>query len=103
MADDLGKDIKSLRVDGGASANDFLLQFQADIMDCDVYRPVCIETTSLGAAYLAGLATGFWSSKDDIDDNWQIDRIFRQHMEDERRETLLKGWSEAVQRTMTRN
>ena len=66
MAEDLGEGIKALKVDGGAAANDFLLQFQADIMDSDVYRPDSIETTSLGAAYLAGLATGFWNSEDDI-------------------------------------
>ncbi len=103
MAEDLGEGIKALKVDGGAAANDFLLQFQADIMDSDVYRPDCIETTSLGAAYLAGLATGFWNSEDDIDDNWQMDRIFRSRMEEERREKLLKGWHEAVERTLTRN
>ena len=101
MAEDLGKDIQALRVDGGASANNFLLQFQADIMGSEVYRPVCIETTSLGAAYLAGLATGFWKSEDDIDDNWQIDKIFKCRMDADRRETLLKGWHEAVERTLT--
>ena len=103
MAEDLGEGIKALKVDGGAAANDFLLQFQADIMDSDVYRPDCIETTSLGAAYLAGLATGFWNSEDDIDDNWQVDRIFKPRMEEEKREELLKGWHEAVKRTLTRN
>ena len=103
MAEDLGEGIKALQVDGGAAANDFLLQFQADIMDSDVYRPDCIETTSLGAAYLAGLATGFWNSEDDIDDNWQVDRIFKSRMEEEKREELLKGWHEAVKRTLTRN
>ena len=103
MAEDLGEGIKALKVDGGAAANDFLLQFQADIMDSDVYRPDCIETTSLGAAYLAGLATGFWNSEDDIDDNWQVDRIFKSRMEEEKREELLKGWHEAVKRTLTRN
>lgn len=103
IAEDLGEGIKALKVDGGAAANDFLLQFQADIMDSDVYRPDCIETTSLGAAYLAGLATGFWNSEDDIDDNWQVDRIFKSRMEEEKREELLKGWHEAVKRTLTRN
>jgi glycerol kinase len=101
MAEDLGEEIKALKVDGGASANDFLLQFQADILGSDVYRPVCIETTSLGAAYLAGLATGFWESEDDIDDNWQIDRIFRSRMDEERREELLASWHEAVGRTLS--
>ena len=103
MAEDLGEGIKALKVDGGAAANDFLLQFQADIMDSDVYRPDCIETTSLGAAYLAGLATGFWNSEDDIDDNWQVDRIFKSRMEEETRTELLKGWHEAVERTLTQN
>ena len=101
MAEDLGDDIGVLKVDGGASANNFLLQFQADVLGFDVCRPVCIETTSLGAAYLAGLATGYWKSGDDVLENWQIDRIFSPKMEEERRETLLKGWHEAVRRTLT--
>ena len=101
MADDLGQDLDALKVDGGASANNFLLQFQADILGCEVYRPVCIETTSLGAAYLAGLATGFWKSQEDVLDNWQIDRVFRPDMTKERRETLLYGWHEAVKRTLS--
>ncbi len=101
MSDDLGKDLKALKVDGGASANNFLLQFQSDILGCDVYRPVCIETTSLGAAYLAGLATGYWQSEEDVKSNWQIDRIFGCTMGEEERRTLLKGWHEAVGRTLT--
>ena len=101
MADDLGQDLDALKVDGGASANNFLLQFQADILGCEVYRPVCIETTSLGAAYLAGLATGFWKSQEDVLDNWQIDRVFRPDMTKERRETLLYGWHEAVKRSLS--
>lgn len=101
MADDLGQDLDALKVDGGASANNFLLQFQADILGCEVYRPVCIETTSLGAAYLAGLATGYWKSQEDVLDNWQIDRVFSSEMDDERRKTLLDGWHEAVGRTLS--
>ena len=101
MADDLGQDLDALKVDGGASANNFLLQFQADILGCEVYRPVCIETTSLGAAYLAGLATGYWKSQEDVLDNWQIDRVFRPDMTKEQRETLLYGWHEAVKRTLS--
>ena len=101
MSEDLGDDIGVLKVDGGASANNFLLQFQADILGFDVCRPVCIETTSLGAAYLAGLATGYWKSEEDVLDNWQIDRIFSPKMDEDRRKTLLKGWHEAVKRTLT--
>ena len=76
MADDLGMSLTSLKVDGGACSNNFLMQFQADILNCLVKRPVCIETTSLGAAYLAGLATGYWESKEDVIENWQVDRTF---------------------------
>ena len=101
MSDDLGQELDALKVDGGASANNFLLQFQADILGCEVYRPVCIETTSLGAAYLAGLATGYWKSEKDVLDNWQIDRVFHPDMTKERREQLLEGWHEAVRRTLT--
>ena len=90
--------LSTLRVDGGAAANNFLMQFQSDILDCDVLRPVCIETTSLGAAYLAGLATGYWESQQDILDNWQIERKFTPEMSTEKREELLKGWSKAVSR-----
>ncbi len=102
MSEDLGQDLNALKVDGGASANDFLLQFQADILGCDVYRPVCIETTSLGAAYLAGLATGYWQSEEDIMSNWQVDKVFKNNMQDEVRKGLLNGWHEAVERTLTR-
>lgn len=102
MSEDLGQELDGLKVDGGASANDFLLQFQADILGCDVCRPVCIETTSLGAAYLAGLATGYWKSQEDILSNWQIDKVFKNTMEITKREKLLKGWHEAVERTLTR-
>jgi len=102
MSEDLGQDLNALKVDGGASENDFLLQFQADILGCDVYRPVCIETTSLGAAYLAGLATGYWQSEEDIVSNWQVDKVFKNNMQDEVRQGLLNGWHEAVERTLTR-
>ena len=102
MAEDLGQELNALKVDGGASANDFLMQFQADILGNDVYRPVCIETTSLGAAYLAGLATGYWQSEEDIVSNWQVDKVFESSMQDEVRKRLLNGWHEAVERTLTR-
>ncbi len=92
--------LSTLRVDGGAAANNFLMQFQADILDCPVLRPVCIETTSLGAAYLAGLATGYWESQQDILDNWQIERRFEPEMTEEKRAELIKGWEKAVSRVM---
>ena len=92
--------LSTLRVDGGAAANNFLMQFQSDILDCPVLRPVCIETTSLGAAYLAGLATGYWESQQDILDNWQIERRFEPEMTEEKRAELVKGWEKAVSRVM---
>ena len=100
MAEDMGHPVQTFKVDGGASANNFLLEFQADIMDMPVYRPRCIETTSLGAAYLAGLATGYWKNKDDILSNWQIDRIFKPDMNTEKRMQLLGGWHQAVRCTL---
>lgn len=96
MEQDSGICLKSLKVDGGASANDFLMQFQADIVNTTVQRPKCIETTALGAAYLAGLATGYWKDKNEIRKNWQIGRTFEQDMTEERRERLLRGWQKAV-------
>lgn len=98
MTDDLGTRITSLKVDGGACSNNFLMQFQSDILNCTVKRSVCVETTSLGAAYLAGLAVGYWENKEDVVHNWQTDRIFEPSMEDEKREELLKGWKKAVSR-----
>lgn len=96
MEQDSGMCLKSLKVDGGASANDFLMQFQADIVNTSVHRPKCIETTALGAAYLAGLAVGYWKDKKEIRENWQIGRIFEACMEEEKREKLLRGWKKAV-------
>lgn len=90
--------LTKLKVDGGASENNFLLQFEADILDCTVMRPSCIETTSLGAAYLAGLATGYWASTDDILDNWEVERTFEPSMSEEERETLMSGWKKAISR-----
>lgn len=100
MEKDSGIDLKNLKVDGGASANDFLMQFQSDIVSTQVHRPKCIETTALGAAYLAGLATGYWSSKDEIKENWQIGAVFEPAMEEAKRNTLLKGWHKAVKCAM---
>ena len=96
MEHDSGIPIKSLKVDGGASANDFLMQFQSDILDCEVTRPSCIETTALGAAYLAGLAVGYWSDVEEIKANWSIDRVFTSKMDEKKREELIHGWHKAV-------
>ena len=96
MERDSGIRIGELKVDGGACANDFLMQFQSDITGCDVYRPRCIETTALGTAYLAGLAVGYWDSLEDVKNNWAIDQVFTSKMEEERRVKLLDGWHRAV-------
>ena len=96
MERDSGIGIAALKVDGGACANDFLMQFQADIAGCSVYRPKCIETTALGAAYLAGLAVGYWESLEDVKQNQGIDRVFTPEMDKEKRTELLRGWREAV-------
>ena len=96
MEEDAGVRLNVLKVDGGASANNMLMQFQADINDTTVHRPKCIETTALGAAYLAGLATGYWKSKDEIKENWQLGRAFESEMDEEKRCHLLKGWKRAV-------
>ena len=96
MEKDSGIDLKNLKVDGGASANDFLMQFQSDMVNTTVLRPKCIETTALGAAYLAGLATGYWKDKEEIKENWQIGAVFEAAMEEEKRTKLLKGWKRAV-------
>ena len=98
MEDDTGIDLVELKADGGASANNFLMQFQADIMDADILRPKIRETTALGAAYLAGLATGLWKSKDEIRNNWTLDRKFRPSIPQGKREQLQKGWEKAVSR-----
>ena len=100
MEMDAGRKLNSLRVDGGASANDFLMQFQADILDASVVRPSCIETTALGAAYLAGLATGFWKDAEEVRENWQQERVFVPQISGEKRENLLKGWKKAVRCTL---
>ena len=98
MEADAGTKLSKLRVDGGASANNFLMQFQSDVLAAAVQRPVCVETTSMGAAYLAGLATGFWKDKADIIANWQEDRLFTPSMDGAEREKLLTGWHDAVRR-----
>ena len=100
MEQDSGMPITSLKVDGGASANNFLMQFQSDILNCEVHRPSCIETTALGAAYLAGLAVGYWENTDDIRNNWALDKVFESSMDSAKREKLLKGWHKAVKCAM---
>ena len=96
MEEDAGVKMKHLKVDGGASANNMLMKFQADIAGIRAERPKCIETTALGAAYLAGLAVGYWSSKDEIRKNWNLGRAFEPTMEETERTKLLKGWHRAV-------
>ena len=96
MEEESDLDLRSLKVDGGASANNFLMQFQADLSDLSIQRPRCIGTTALGAAYLAGLASGFWTGLEDIQGNWNCERTFVPAISPERRRTLLKGWKRAV-------
>lgn len=100
MQEDSGIELKALKVDGGACANNFLMQFQSDILNVQVDRPEVIETTALGAAYLAGLAVGYWKDRDDVAKNWAISKNFEANMTEERRAELLKGWHEAVNRSM---
>lgn len=96
MQADSGITLSALKVDGGACANNFLMQFQSDIINAPVNRPVCVETTAMGAAYLAGLAVGYWDSKEAVIKNWQIDRVFKPEMSDEDRSANVKGWNKAV-------
>ena len=96
MKADSGIDLAALKVDGGASANDFLMQFQSDIINAPVKRPYCVETTAMGAAYLAGLAVGYWNSKEDVIKNWAIDKVFSPIMGEDERERKIKGWNKAV-------
>jgi glycerol kinase len=98
MEADAGAQLEELRVDGGASANDFLMQFQADILGRRIVRPADIETTALGAAYLAGLATGFWSGREELQSFWRADRVFEPNMPESVRRDLFEGWREAVNR-----
>lgn len=96
MEKDSNIPIADLKVDGGACANDFLMQFQSDILDCQVTRPKCVETTALGAAYLAGLAVGFWKDLEDIKNNCQIGKVFKPEIEENLRKERLDGWNKAV-------
>ena len=96
MKADAGIEVRALKVDGGASANNFLMQFQADMLDAPVNRPACVETTAMGAAYLAGLAVGYWHSKEDVVKNQQLDRVFTPDMDKQIRKAKRKGWNKAV-------
>ena len=97
---DSGVPLTELKVDGGATANNLLLQFQADLLNVPVVRPVVAETTALGAAYAAGLAVGFWSGLDDLRKNWQEDARWEPNMDAAERERLLRNWKKAVTKTL---
>jgi len=101
MEQESGVAVTALKVDGGASMNNFLMQFQADIQNTAVLRPECVETTALGAAYLAGIAVGYWENTEDIRQNWALSRSFSPSMEAETREMLLRGWKRAVKCAFT--
>jgi len=96
MEADAGISITELRVDGGATVNNALMQFQSDILNCKVVRPTITETTALGAAYLAGLAVGYWKNIEEIQKQWQVDKVFSPHMDISKAKELLSGWRKAV-------
>ena len=99
MQADSGLALNELRVDGGASSNDTLMQFQADLLGIPVVRPKITETTALGAAYLAGLGSGFWKSQEEIASQWQVDRTFEPTFSDDERKSRMSRWSDAVERS----
>ncbi|MDX5476844.1 MAG: glycerol kinase, partial [Cyclobacteriaceae bacterium] len=99
MEKDSGLPTKELRVDGGATANNFLMQFQADILECKIQRPKIIETTALGAAFLAGLAVGFWKDEAELKTLWESDRSFEPKMDKAKAEKFLHFWHKAVERS----
>lgn len=96
MRADSGIELAALKVDGGASANDYLMQAQADIINAPVHRPQCVETTAMGAAYLAGLAVGYWADKEEVIKNWAIDKQFSPEIRGEKRKKMINGWNKAV-------
>ncbi|MCR5385690.1 MAG: glycerol kinase GlpK [Treponema sp.] len=100
MEKDLGSKIKSLKVDGGASRSDILMQIQSDLLDKELYKPVCVETTAMGAAYLAGLAVGYWKSTDEIKKNWKVEKIYKSTITASDREQRIKGWHKAVKHAL---
>lgn len=99
MEADSGITLSALKVDGGACANNFLMQFQASVLDTPVQRPECVETTALGAAYLAGIAVGYWKDRQDVKENWKLARTFEPDMSEEQRKKYISGWHEAVKRS----
>ena len=96
MKADSGIELAALKVDGGASANNYLMQTQSDIINAPVNRPQCVETTAMGAAYLAGLAVGYWANKEEVIKNWAIDRTFTPEIGEETRKEMVRGWNKAV-------
>jgi len=102
MEKDAGVPICELKVDGGASRNNLLMQFQADILGTAVVRPMVTETTALGAAYLAGIATGFWKDVDEVKKQWQVERLFAPQADTEKAGAAIRGWQEAINRTLTK-
>ena len=100
MQEDSGIELKALKVDGGASANNFLMQFQSYIIGKEVHRPSTVETTALGAAYLAGLAVGFWNDKNEIKQNWCLEKTFIPIMSEEDRDLKHNKWKRAVERSL---
>lgn len=100
MEKDLGSKIKSLKIDGGASNSDFLMQVQSDLLDKELLKPTCIETTAMGAAYLAGLAVGYWKDTDEIKKNWKVAKVYKNSITKENREKRIKGWHKAVRYAM---
>ncbi|SHH64629.1 glycerol kinase GlpK [Sporanaerobacter acetigenes] len=100
MEEDSGIALKELKVDGGAVANNFLMQFQSDILGVPVHRPKVIETTALGASYLAGLAVDFWKDTEEISTKWNVDRVFNSEMNEEHREKIYAGWKKAINRSL---
>jgi glycerol kinase len=101
MQADSGIALEELRVDGGASRNDLLMQVQANVLGVLVVRPKQVETTVLGAAYLAGLAVGVWDDRDDVRESWEVDRRFEPQWSEEERESRYAGWRDAVSRALT--
>ena len=99
MEADSGIKLAALKVDGGACANNYLMQTQSDIINAPVKRPCCVETTAMGAAYLAGLAVGYWKDKEEVRKNWAIDKIFEPRIDDEKRTEMVTGWDKAVKRS----
>jgi len=100
MQEESNYDIQYLGVDGGASVNNYMMQFQADLLNCKLVRPLCKETTALGATYLAGLSTGVFHSKEEVQHLHQVEQVFISRMDDSERKNRMKGWKTAIQATL---